>query len=144
MFKLNHDDKISSWAEHRSQLETCDDPFQTVIDFWRDAPFVPYNRNIDPFDSDNWPTPWEIIVDNQYDDFTKSLMIAYSLKFTQRFSNSAIDVRIAIDKIKNIYYNIVCVDNKWAVNYNDNISILIANLPESFSIENIIEVAGSR
>ena len=71
-------------------------------------------------------------------------MIAYSLKFTQRFSNSAIDIRIAIDKIKNIYYNIVCVDNKWTVNYNDNVSILIVDLPESFSVENIIEVAGSR
>jgi hypothetical protein len=44
MFKLNVDDRLSSWALLRAQLENCEDPFQRVIDFWLDAPFIPYNR----------------------------------------------------------------------------------------------------
>ena len=144
MFKLNVDDRLSSWASLRAQLETCEDPFQTVIDFWRDAPFVPYNRHIDPFNRSSWPTPWEIIVENQYDDFTKALMMAYSLKFTQRYKDTNIEVRSLLDKSKSTYYNIVCVDAVWAVNYIDNSAVLVEIIPDSFFIENIIEVKLTR
>jgi hypothetical protein len=140
MFKLNVDDRLSSWASLRAQLETCEDPLQCVIDFWCDAPFVPYNRRIDPFNQTSWPTPWEIIVENQYDDFTKALMMAYSLKFTQRYKDTNIQVRSLLDKTKSSYYNIVCVDALWVINYNDNSAILLKNIPDSFFIENLIEV----
>jgi hypothetical protein len=109
-----------------------------------DAPFIPYNRRVDPFNPRAWPTPWEIIVDNQYDDFTKALMMGYSLKFTQRFSNSAIELRTYIDKSKNLNYNIICVDDSWAINYKDNEPVLLKNLPDSFLVENLIEVKAQR
>lgn len=144
MFKLSADDRISSWATLRAQLETCEDPLQLTIDFWNDAPFIPYNRRVDPFNPRSWPTPWEIIVENQYDDFTKSLMMAYSLKFTQRFKNSAIELRTYVDKVKNLNYNIICVDDLWAINYKDNEPVLLKNLPDSFLVENLIEVKAQR
>ena len=144
MFKLNVDDRLSSWAALRAQLETSEEPFQLVIDFWRNAPFVPYNRHIDPFNRTSWPSPWEIIVENQYDDFTKALMMAYSLKFTQKYKDTKIEVRSLIDKSKSTYYNIVCVDSSWAINYNDNSAVLLENIPDSFFIENLIEVNPTR
>ena len=144
MFKLNVDDRLSSWASLRAQLETCEDPFQRVIEFWREAPFIPYNRHIDPYNQRAWPSPWEIIVENQYDDFTKALMMAYSIKFTQRYRNSAIELRTYIDKTKNANYNIICVDETWAINYNDNEAVLLKDLPESFLIENLIELKAQR
>jgi len=144
MFKMSTDDKISSWATLRAQLEACEDPLQHTIDFWRDAPFIPYNRRVDPFNPKSWPTPWEIIVENQYDDFTKALMMAYSLKFTQRFSNSVIELRTYVDKVKNLNYNIICVDDLWAINYKDNEPVLLKNLPDWFLVENLIEVRAQR
>jgi hypothetical protein len=140
MFKLNADDRISSWAEFRTQLETCDNPIQHVIDFWHNAPYVPYNHHVDQFNRKSWPTPWEIIVENQYDDFTRALMIAYSLKYTDKFKNSVIELRSLVDNTKNAYYNIVCVEDLWAINYKDNEPILIKDIPESFLVENIIEL----
>ena len=144
MFKLDVDDRLSSWADLRAQLETCEDPFQTVTDFWYGAPYVPYNNQIDPFHQKAWPTPWEIILHNKYDDFTKALMMAYSIKFTQRFNNSVVELRTYIDKVKNAYYNIVCVDDLWAINYYDNAVIPVNLLPDSFLVENLIEVRAQR
>jgi predicted nucleic-acid-binding Zn-ribbon protein len=143
MFDLSIEDRLSSWAILRTELETADDPFQLIFDFWVYAPFVPYNRNIDQYHQKSWPSPWQIIVDNQYDDFTKALMIAYSLKFTKRFKESVIELRTIVDKNNKKYYNIVCIDNKWVINYGDNI-VILENIPDSFLVENLIEIEASR
>jgi len=143
MFELQIDDRLSSWASLRLELESVDDPFQKVTEFWHDAPFTPYNRNIDQYHQKSWPSPWQIVVDNQYDDFTKALMIAYSLKFTKRFNESVIELRTIVDKSNRKYYNIVCVDNKWVINYGDDV-VTLENIPDSFLVENLIEVEASR
>lgn len=144
MFNKSIDDRLSSWAAHRAHLETCLNPFQEVVDFWRPAPFVPYNNKVDPYHQRSWPSPWEIIVENKYDDFTRALLMAYSLKYTNRFAESVIQIRSVIDKNKSAYYNIVCVDDEWAINYNDNCPVALNSIPDSFSIENLIEVQGRR
>jgi hypothetical protein len=143
MFNLTVDDRLSSWAALRRQIETADNPFDLVSEFWQPAPFVPYNKQINPHNPKSWPTPWEIIVENHYDDFTKALMMAYSIKFTKRFKDSTVDIRICLDKIKNTYYNIVCIDNKTAINYQDFEATPWESLPDSFSMENLIEVQPS-
>jgi hypothetical protein len=99
---------------------------------------------VDPFNQKSWPTPWEIIVTNQYDDFTKALMMAYSLKFTQRYKNTDIQVRTLLDKPKTAYYNIVCVDRMWVINYNDISVMTLEQLPDSLFVENLIEVKLTR
>jgi hypothetical protein len=140
MFNLPTEDRLSSWAAHRAQLEKSQDPFNETAEFWNNAPFIPYNQKIDPYNQRSWPTPWEIIVDNKYDDFTKAFMIACSIKFTQRFNKSSIQVRTLVDKAKSTCYNVVCIDDTWAINYKDNVAVPIDNIPDSFLIENLIEV----
>jgi hypothetical protein len=144
MFDNAVDDRLSAWAQHRLSLETADDPLTETWEFWRQAPYIPYNHKIDPFNQRSWPTPWEIIVHNKYDDFTRALMIAWSLKFTKRFQNSQIDIKTLVNDQKTCYYNIVCVDEQQVLNYNDNGPIDIKNLPDTFLLENLIEVKTSR
>lgn len=144
MFDKSIDDRLSSWAAFRETLETAENPFQSVWDFWKTAPFIPYNNAVDPFFQFGWPTPWDIIVHNKYDDFTKALMIGWTLKLTDRFKNTKIEIRTLVDKEKLTTYNIICVDNEWAINYNDNGPIPMKNIPDSFNIENLIEVTGLR
>jgi hypothetical protein len=67
-------------------------------------------------------------------------MIGNSLKFTERFANSKIDLRILVDKPNNRQYNIVCVEDNVVINYNDNGPELLKNVPESFLLENIMEL----
>lgn len=140
MFNKSIDDRLSLWAEHRQSLNTSDDPLMETWEFWKHTPFIPFNKNIDPFNHKSWPTPWDIIVHNKYDDFTKSLMIAWSLKYTTRFKEAKIEIKTIVNDSKTCYYNVVCVDNKWAINYSDNGPIPITDIPESFFIENQVEV----
>jgi hypothetical protein len=140
MFEKNVDDRLSSWAEHRSQLNHSEDPLASVWEFWRHAPFIPYNNKVDPYYRQSWPSPWEIIVDNKYDDFTKAVMIAWTLKLTKKFENSKIEIKTYIDKDKSRQYNVVCVDDRYAINYNDNGPVTTENIPDSFLLENLIEL----
>lgn len=144
MFNKSVDDRLSIWAQHRAQLNISADPLTEVWEFWRHVPFIPFNNKINPHHSATWPTPWDIIVENKYDDFTKSLMIGHTLLLTHQYKNSTIEIKIFLDKDKARQYNVVCVDNTWAINYTDNGPILIADLPESLFLENIISVAVPR
>ena len=144
MFDLSVDDRLSAWADLRERLETSETPLDTVWNFWKDSPFVPYNNKVDPFHQRSWPTPWEIIAENRYDDFTKALMIGWSLKITKRYKDSIIDVRTMLDNSHNRQYNIVCVENCWTINYNDNGPELLEKVPESFLLENLTELKQPR
>jgi hypothetical protein len=143
MFELPIDDRLSSWVLLRSELETHVDPLQYVFDFWKDAPYIAYNRKVDPYYQSSWPSPWEIIVENKYDEFTRALMIAYSLKFTKRFNDSVIELRTLVDNANNKCYNIVCVDNDWVINYADNV-VKFDIIPDTFLVENLIRVESLR
>ena len=144
MFTKNIDDRLSAWAALRTGLEKDPNPFQTVCKFWKAAPFVPYNHLIDPYNSKSWPTPWEIIAENRYDDFTRALMIAYTVKYTERFANSYIEIQTVIDKQDNLAYNIVFIDEQWALNYADNGPLPAEKLPKSFLVENLVVISSPR
>lgn len=144
MFNQPIDDRLSSWAQFRDSLNTKDDPLTDVWEFWKRAPFIPYNHKVDPFYQASWPSPWEIIVENKYDDFTKAIMIGWTLKLTKKFQDSKIEIKTVVDKQKSAQYNIVCVDEEWIINYSDNGPIPSNTLPNSFLLENLIELRPPR
>jgi hypothetical protein len=144
MFDRNIDDRLSLWAQLRVEIEISSQPLNDVWKFWKDAPFIAYNNKIDPYFQFGWPNPWDIIVHNKYDDFTKALMIGWTLKLTKRFRNNKIDIRTLVDNTSKLQYNIACVNDEWAINYHDNGPILLKDIPESFFLENIIELTGPR
>lgn len=144
MFNLKLDDRLSSWSNLRKRIEESSDPFQEVIDFWSAAPFEAHNHRIDHYYSASWPTPWEIIEENRYDDFTKAIMIGYTLLLTERYKNSYVEIRTVVDAEQKRVYNLLCVDNTWALNYSDTAAILIESLPENLRIENLVHLKRPR
>jgi hypothetical protein len=46
-----------------------------------------------------------------------------------------------LDNSKSRQYNVVCIDDTWAVNYDDEGPILITNLPDGLCLENIIPMS---
>jgi len=140
MFNQIIEKRLESWLDHRNRLSQSADPLQEVWDFWQVAPFIPHNQRIDPYHRQSWPSPWEIIDNNQYDDFTRALMIGWTLKLTERFRNSIIEIKTMVDKQRSKEYNLVCIDNTWVINYNDNGPIAMDSLPDSFILENQIEL----
>lgn len=140
MFNQPIDERLTEWINHRQQLETAINPMQDVWDFWHVSPFTPHNRNVDPYFQKSWPSPWEIIEHNKYDDFTRALMIAWTLKLTTKFKNSKIEIRTLVDKLYSKQYNLVCIDDTWIINYSDNGPTPFLELDESLRLENLIEI----
>jgi hypothetical protein len=144
MFNRSVEERLTEWIKHRQELDYSNDPLQEVWNFWNRAPFVPHNRNIDPYYEKSWPTPWEIIETNKYDDFTKALMIGWTLKLTKKFKDSKIELKTLVDGNRTREYNVVYIDDSWVINYNDNGPILAVEINGGFKLENIIEVASPR
>lgn len=144
MFDLNIDERLSAWSNLRHQIDESETPLEDVVAFWAHTPFVAHNHKIDPFYQVSWPTPWEIVVENRYDDFTKAIMIGYTLLLTNRFKDSEIQVKTLVDNSNNRLYNVVCVDNKWALNYKDLEVELVDNIPSLYSLENLVELKRPR
>jgi hypothetical protein len=144
MFNRPVDSRLTEWADHRRELDDSEDPLQSVWDFWHRAPFTPHNRNVDPYYQQSWPTPWEIIVENTYDDFTKALMIGWTLKLTNKFKDSKIELRTLVDSNRTRQYNLLYINDDWVINYSDNGPIPSPEVPDSFRLENLIEVSSPR
>ena len=144
MFNQPVDDRLTEWANHRRKLDEAEDPLQEVWDFWHQAPFTPHNRSVDPYYQQSWPSPWEIIVENTYDDFTKALMIGWTLKLTKKYQSSKIELRTLVDSARTRQYNLLYIDDNWVINYSDNGPIPTPEVPDSFRLENLIEVSAPR
>lgn len=140
MFNKSVNDRLSTWINFRHQLDIAQNPLQEVWDFWHTSPFIPYNKNIDPYNKKSWPSPWEIIAENKYDDFTRSLMIAWTLKLTEKFKQSKIEIKTLVDKNRNRQYNLVFVDDTWIINFEDDGPIPAEENFSSFKLENLIEI----
>ncbi len=100
MFHESVDDRLSDWAAFRKSLNTSLTPFEDVCEYWRQAPYIPFNHTIDPFNQRSWPTPWDIIVSNKYDDFTRALMIGWTIKLTDKFKSSKIEIKTLVNNQK--------------------------------------------
>jgi hypothetical protein len=144
MFDLAVDDRLSVWANFRESIGTSNNPLQDTAIFWSLAPFTVHNHYVDPYYQASWPTPWEIIVENRYDDFTKAVMIGYTLLFTDRFKDSDIQIKTLVDTAGKKLYNVVYVDEKWVLNYDDNQVVLASNIPSLYSLENLVELKRPR
>ena len=144
MFKKSPDERLSEWKAFREALNNSDDPLNQVAEFWSQAPTIPYNHHIDQYNPKSWPTPWEIIVDNKYDDFTLGIMIGYTLKLTEKFSNSKIELRTMVDENRTKLYNLVYIDDNMVLNYNKWNSTTVTEIPDSFLLENLIDITRPR
>ena len=144
MFDLSPDERLTAWADLRRDLDTSKKPLEQLIEFWDHPPYVPYNRNVDPYNQRSWPTPWEIVIENKYDDFTKVLMMAWTLKLTDKFKDSKVEIKTYADMDKNRQYNLLYVNESVVINYVDNCLSTVNDIPDSFKLENLIEVSRPR
>ena len=144
MFKRPPDERLSEWKSFREELDNSVDPLNKIAEFWGNAPLVLHNHLIDQYNTKSWPTPWEIIVDNKYDDFTLGLMIGYTIKLTEKFANSRVEVRTMVDQNRTKLYNLVYIDDNTVLNYDKWQITTAEKIPDSFLLENLIDIARPR
>jgi hypothetical protein len=144
MFNKSPDERLSEWKKLRESLDHSNDPLTDLSEFWSNAPLTAFNHTIDQYNSKSWPTPWEIIAENRYDDFTISLMMAWTLKLTTKFANSRIDLRTMVDEHRTKLYNLVYIDNDIVLNYDKWKSIKSQEITESLLMENLVDIEKPR
>lgn len=120
MFQLPAEDRLRSWREFRTTLESL--PLETALaetaEFWRCAPFVPYN--LDYSDIGTWPDPWTLIDENIYCDVAKCLGIVYTISLTGHKKNLDVEIRQYVDLKTGYEYNLAWIDKgKYILNMID-------------------------
>jgi len=138
MFHKNYEQRLKSWSCLRQSLETSEDPFLEVLKFYKQAPYV--SIHTDPWSREMWPTPWELIYENQYDDFGRVLGMCYSLQLTERFKGSTFEIHISTDNSLSYLY-LLFVDNH-VLGFDDNKSILKKDLPMELQSQTVYSMPG--
>jgi hypothetical protein len=137
MFDKKFEDRLKVWHDFRASLSDDNDPVQSAIDFWNDAPES--SRNIDPYDESTWPTPWEMIQENSYCEYTRILAIAYTLKLTDRFNDWQPVFKVGLDKRHSrLYY--MCIIDDYVLGFDPEKSVHIKELPRSIHIQKTIQL----
>jgi hypothetical protein len=135
VFQLNYEARLKSWYDLRKSLEDSD--IKTIcleIDkWWQRAPLV--NHYLHQSDIDNWPGPWELLVENNYCQLARGLGMVYTL---QLVGIKDIDFCIAIDD-NSEEYPLVMVDSaKYVMNYYPN--TVISNSLDNFKVVSHVDM----
>ena len=122
-YLLPSEDRLRHWKDFRTTLDasfTDEECLLKVMNYWNQYPTD--IRYIDPYAPEEWPTPWELIHDNE---FCRS-SLAYMMLETLLMSN---DNRWTDDRLRLKYINdsefgddfiILVVDDKYVLNYDRN------------------------
>lgn len=124
IWQLTPNERLKEWRSFRKELDELDDKecLQTIVDFWRMAPLS--NRVIDPYDSKEWPNPWNMLWEGKFDENAIALGMAYTLELC----DWSCEVLLVQNTKKSYIGLVVRVDDEYILNYNygavDNESVL--------------------
>jgi len=136
--------KLDNWVKFRHSLLEAANPLEEISDYWSRVRLIQYNHNIDPYYPASWPNPWQIIAEDQYYDLTVAIMIGYTIKLTEQYKDSKVDVRIQVDQDRTRLYNLVYVDDTYVLNYDRHKVVKAQDIDDAFFIENLVELARPR
>lgn len=125
--------QLDAWFKLRQNLETSEDPFLDVSKFFLKLPKVKFYT--DPYDSGTWPTPWELVSENEYCEFNLILGMCYTLQLTDRFKHIQPKIHIAVDNNSKTVYYLLLIEDK-VYGYKEGWST-ITELPKSLKIQKI-------
>ena len=115
MFDRHGTDRIAAWKQFRDTLEISDHPLEDVAELWSHAPFV--SAYLDPYSPQQWPDPWQLILDLRLDDLAIALGMLYTIKLTQRFIKTKCEIHMLMIPGKNETEFVLIVDDAHVLNH---------------------------
>ena len=136
IFLLDYYTRLREWFKLKENLKGQD--ISTIcieVDrFWQKTPLL--NHYLHPDEIEDWPSPWELINDNEYCLYARGLGMVYTLMLLGVKDIDFVD--IIDDNRENVV--LVLVDNaKYVLNYHPN-SVLNINL-SSFTVVKYINIS---
>jgi len=135
VFQLSYEARLSDWYDLRVQLEGSDIQTRTVeIDkWWQKAPLVTHHLHL--LDSESWPDPWQLLVENTYCEVARALGICYTLLL---LDVNDVEIAEATDTMGNDVI-LVLVDNaKYILNYFPD--TVLSNTLKDFNIKRTVTI----
>jgi hypothetical protein len=136
VFQLNYESRLSSWYNLRSTLEHSDTKTKCVeIDkWWQQVPLV--NHHLHILDSENWPGPWDLLVENTYCTVARALGMCYTLHL---MNINDIDLVEATDNQGEEIVLVLVDSAKYVLNYWPD--TVVNNNSNDFTIKRHIDVS---
>lgn len=137
MFDKSDVERLRAWHEFRLTLETSENPIQDTIDLYNKAPLV--SIMMDPYNSETWLDPWELLNENLYCDFAIILAIGYTLSLTDRFLTEVKEIHICTNKeIAQTKYLLYIGDK--VIGYQRNTAVDKAEIDSSWVVERVYQL----
>ena len=119
-YLLSPNDRVRHWRNFRSTLDatlTDEQHLLMTMNYWNQYPMV--TRYIDPYDPKNWPTPWELMHENEFCPSSLAYMMEQTLLMTpdKRWSYDRLKLKYIDDKQLSAEFIILVVDDKYVINY---------------------------
>jgi len=135
VFQLNYEARLKSWYDLRKSLEDSDIKTSclAIDNWWQKAPLV--NHHLHPNDIDNWPGPWDLLVENNYCQIGRGLGMVYTL---QLVGIKDIDFCLAIDDNSEECALVMVDSAKYICNYYPN--TVISNSLNDFTVASHIDM----
>ena len=118
MWNMRSEDRLKEWREFRKHIGTLSFDFaiRDTVHLWSYAPFI--NHHLDHTDVQNWPTPWELLSENKYDDTAKALGMLYTLFLSSHGKDHTFSILQVRGATNLEQYNLVSIDEgKYILNY---------------------------
>lgn len=119
-FLLGLEDRIRVWRDLRMDLAKCDDliALESVASWWAQAPLITYSIDVDK--PSDWPTPWDLLLENQYCRTAVAYMMAATLRLTDkdRWTDDRIRLVYIKDQEASDEMMAVLIDNEYLLNYS--------------------------
>jgi hypothetical protein len=115
VFNVYGNDRLIAWKEFRDSLETGKSPLEDVAELWSHAPFV--SAYLDPQNPAEWPDPWHLILDLRLDDLAIALGMLYTIKLTQRFTDTKCEIHMSMPPNRDEPSYLLIVDEKYVLNF---------------------------
>jgi hypothetical protein len=134
IFQLEYEARLQSWHDLKKVAKVSDLKSKCIkIDnWWQNAPTV--NHYLHLKDTQNWPDPWELLVENLYCNVAKALGMCYTLYMTGEDNFRMVT---ASDKMGNDVV-LVLVNDEYILNYWPN--TVETNTLNDFNIKDEINI----
>lgn len=117
MFEKPYETRLALWQNFRTDLDSAQDPLQSVIELYQSAPTV--SIACDPWDKATWPGPWELLAENEYCEYCIILGMCYTLQLTDKFSQANFEIHIVLDQENSDRMYLLYVDDRVLGYYYD-------------------------
>lgn len=135
VFQLNYETRLRSWYDLRNRIEQSDTQNKCIeIDnWWQNAPLV--NHHLHILDSETWPDPWELLVENTYCAVARALGMCYTLLLV---GITDIELVEATDKNGEDVVLVLVDRAKYVLNYWPD--TVVNNYSKDFKIKRVVDL----